>query len=345
VGVDLNPLAVAISEAKIQRVELHDVLYRLSELAASFDGIQPLDEVPDALKVIYHPRTLTQLCYLRGALTNGSTEDSFIRGVLLGIMHGKVRKDGSSSYLSIDMPNTFSMSPQYVREFVRRNGLRQQPFDVFSKLAERCNWLLRDGPIATGSGSAVIVHGDGTNLSEAVRLAGSKDIGAIVTSPPYLGVLRYGAFNWIRLWFLGYDDPTAIDKVLDGTDSLDRYLSFVLSFFQAAGEILPVGGVMALVVGDVKENGQHLKLASRMWEEMMGLAPFELVFLGADAFDETSKTTRIWGEAKKGRATPLDRILVLRRMRGVKLRAKTRRKTKRSPAFRRSPSSGRRRPR
>ncbi len=64
---------------------------------------------------------------------------------------------------------------------------------------------------------------------------------------------------------------------------------------------------------DVKEFNTHLKLAERVWEEIRGLVPFRFEHLSVDRFDQTAKTTRIWGENRKGRATPLDRILVLTR--------------------------------
>ena len=35
----------------------------------------------------------------------------------------------------------------------------------------------------------------------------------IFTSPPYLRVVRYGKFNWIRLWLLG-ESVEAIDRNL-----------------------------------------------------------------------------------------------------------------------------------
>jgi hypothetical protein len=125
--------------------------------------------------------------------------------------------------------------------------------------------------------------------------------------------LRYGAFNWIRLWFLGYDQYL-IDNLLDGTDSLDRYLSFMASFLAAASRVLRPGGVVALVIGDVIERGQHVPLADRVWEELAGVVPFESLEITMDQYDQASKTTRVWGEDKKGRATPFDRVLVLRRV-------------------------------
>lgn len=148
-----------------------------------------------------------------------------------------------------------------------------------------------------------------------------------MTSPPYLGILRYGAFNWIRLWFLGHDQ-FSIDRLLDGTDSLDGYLSFMTSFLHSAARVMRPGGVVALVVGDVVEHGQRLELAPRVWDELRGLVPFVVEGIFKDGYDQHTKTTRIWGEDRKGRATPLDRVLVLKRVHHAAMVPRQRKRTR-----------------
>lgn len=313
IGIDLNPLAVALAQAKLQSVRLPDINDRLIVLASEFGGGGELDDVPESLLPIFHRRTLAQLCYLRRALSDDLPEDLFLKGCVLGIMHGKHRRDGSTAYLSVDMPNTFSMSPEYVRRFVSRYGLQQPPVDVFGKLRERAAWLLRAGALQEVPSTRVI-QGDAGQVNQLLSRAGVGTVGAIVTSPPYLGILRYGAFNWIRLWFLGYDQY-AVDRLLQTTDSLEMYLSFMVSFLSSAARVLRPGAVAALVIGDVAEGGQHLPLAERIWQEMSGVVPFEAVECEVDAYDESAKTTRVWGEKRKGRATARDRVLVLRRTR------------------------------
>ena len=312
VGVDLNPLAVALTNAKLVAVDSSDLASRVSDLAREFRGDSELDDVPEILGPIFHRRPLAQLCYLRRQLSADTPEDVFLRGCVVGIMHGKGRSDGSTAYLSVDMPNTFSMSPTYVRRFVDRNGLQAPAVDVFAKLRERCRWLLRSGPLPQSPRTRVF-FGDATRLPDVLEESGIRTVGAIVTSPPYLGILRYGAFNWIRLWFLGYDQYQ-IDGVLDGTDSLDVYLSFMASFLKSASQVVRPGGIVALVIGDVVEYGQRVALADRVWEELAGVVPFEAVGITLDAYDQSRKTTRVWGEGRMGRATPLDRVLVLRRV-------------------------------
>ena len=45
----------------------------------------------------------------------------------------------------------------------------------------------------------------------ALREAGRPDRARlVVTSPPYLRVVKYGYYNWLRTWFLGFD-ARAID--------------------------------------------------------------------------------------------------------------------------------------
>ena len=90
----------------------------------------------------------------------------------------------------------------------------------------------------------------------------------------------------------------------------------MVSFLSAAARVVRPGGVVALVIGDVEEHGQHVLLAERVWEEMRGLVPFELLEIEVDAYDQTAKTTRVWGEERKGRATSKDRVIVLRRVAG-----------------------------
>lgn len=312
IGVDKNPLAVALSRAKVAGVDLDQIRARINELACNFPGEVALDPDSENIRIIFHPRTLAQLCYLRDALDSARETDAFLIGAILGIMHGKMRKDGGTAYLSIDMPNTFSMSPDYVRKFVKKHKLIQPPIDVFFQLRQRAAWLLRSGALPDQPPAAVI-EGDATNLPELLKSVGLRTVGAVVTSPPYLGILRYGAFNWIRLWFLRQTQQQ-VDRMLDGTDSMDVYLSFMATFFDSLAKVTKPGAIVAMVIGDVVENGQHVQLADRLWDELGDMFPFEFVGNIEDDYDSHSKTTRIWGEDRKGKATPKDHVLIIRRV-------------------------------
>jgi DNA methylase len=114
---DLNPLAYVLSRAKSHPPSWVSIMKVLEALEREYRRTaQPEPDAPDDIRMLYHPNTLRQLCYLRdfllrASLLNWTDEELMIGGALAGIMHGKHRRDGTSQYLSIDMPNTFSMSP------------------------------------------------------------------------------------------------------------------------------------------------------------------------------------------------------------------------------------------
>ena len=60
-------------------------------------------------------------------------------------------------------------------------------------------------------------------------------------------------------------------------------------------------------MGDVIENGQHVPLAERVWDELCGLVPFELVALEVGHCDERQKRPE-YG-ARSARAVQLPKIV------------------------------------
>ena len=80
---------------------------------------------------------------LRSHLRGDERTDRFLLGALAGILHGK-----TPSYLSTIMPNTFSMAPRYVCDFVARTGYEPPARDAFDALAAKLDRLYRQ-PLPT----------------------------------------------------------------------------------------------------------------------------------------------------------------------------------------------------
>jgi site-specific DNA-methyltransferase (adenine-specific) len=115
---DLNPLAYVLSRAKIEPPSWESVQTFLGDLETAYNRTNHHEpDVSPDIRMLYHESTLKQLCFIRERLLSRKltawTRDEFmIGGALAGIMHGSWRRDNASSqYLSISMPNTFSMSP------------------------------------------------------------------------------------------------------------------------------------------------------------------------------------------------------------------------------------------
>jgi hypothetical protein len=343
IGNDLNPFAHLLTSAKVEPATRAESATRLAalrlgwaassttwlELASrvlapdgSGSGVLvpgagsgtagPLVEpVPAEVAVAFHPRTLAQLLFVRSSLRLADRTDRFLAAALTGILHGK-----SASYLSELMPNTFSMAPRYVRDFAARTGFASPDRDVFNGLERKLGRLYRD-PLPAAAGIALL--GDARDAAgrarDALRGRGLPDRARlVVTSPPYLRVVKYGYYNWLRTWFLGFD-ARAIDATLDDAHHREPYLAFLRDVLADMRGVLADDAIVVLVIGDVEtDRGRPINgavgLAERAWESAAEPEGYRLAGIALDDVSAQRKMTKLWG-AEAGKATKTDRILVL----------------------------------
>jgi site-specific DNA-methyltransferase (adenine-specific) len=328
VGNDLNPFAHLLTASKVQPATRGAAVTRLTalRLAWAADAERWLalaaavvedpagggpEPVPDEVVLAFHPTTFAQLLFLRDALSLDDRTDRFLAAAVTGILHGK-----SASYLSELMPNTFSMAPRYVREFARRTAFASPQRDVFDGLAAKLDRLYRQ-PLPPAEGIALL--GDARDVAPraraALRAAGRPDRARlVVTSPPYLRVVKYGYYNWLRTWFLGFD-AAAIDAELDDAHHREPYLRFLREVLAGLRPVLADDAVVVLVIGDVEtDRGRRIHggvgLAERVFEQAADPEGYRLAGVALDDVAAVRKMTKLWGD-EAGRATKTDRLLVL----------------------------------
>jgi hypothetical protein len=324
---DLNPLAYVLSRAKADPPTWTSVLTTLDTLKKQYRSPQNDPDVSKDIRMLYHPNTLKQLCYLRKyllrhSISEWSQDELMIAGALAGIMHGAHRRDGTSQYLSISMPNTFSMSPTYVEKFIQEKDLKAPEQDVFERIRDKLARLYLDaieGPSGeTHSEDAAKLLSAGTIKPNTVDL--------VVTSPPYLQVVNYGTANWIRLWLLGIDEVgrergagrRQLDSVLDHRHTYTSYKEFMHRILTGVQEVLTPNGVAAVIIGDVAQPERDpIPLAKKIWEDVGAQTDLRLVQFIEDKLVARTKVSRIWGDTK-GHATDRDCVLVLTR-KGAKI--------------------------
>jgi hypothetical protein len=328
VGNDLNPFAQLLTAAKVDpptaaaartratalRLAWASTsitwlaLARAIQAAPATGGPEP---VPEEVALAFHPRTFAQLLFLRDALDQRLATDRFIAAAIAGILHGK-----SPSYLSTLMPNTFSMAPRYVRDFAARTEFQSPERDAFDGLDAKLTRLYRD-PLPRTAGLALLgdARDAGTRAGDALRARGLPDRARlVVTSPPYLRVVKYGYYNWLRTWFLGFDSK-AIDASLDDAHHRAPYLEFLRTVLHDLRPMLTDDGIAVLVIGDVATDrgrplaGSH-DLAERVWESAAAPEGYHLAGIAADDVHAHRKMTKLWGR-EAGRATQVDRIVIL----------------------------------
>lgn len=327
IGNDLSPLAYVLTRAKANPPSWLSVMKAVDEFEREFDKRRRRGgDVSEDIKMLFHERTLAQLVFIKERLlcrnmTEWSAEMFMIAGALAGIMHGSWRNDGTSQYLSISMPNTFSMSPAYVRKFIAEHGLEKLPQDVFERLRDKLARLYLDD-IAGTVGD--VFHEDATELMGKGPLK-PRSVDLVVTSPPYLQVVNYGTANWIRLWLLGLDEVSReggegrknLDAKLDHNHRYHGFKDFMLRTFKGIERVLKKDGVAVVVIGDVANPGdlEALALAGTVWGDLEDQTELECMDLIEDHLRPETKVSRIWGETKGG-ATNRDCALVLKRKGG-----------------------------
>jgi site-specific DNA-methyltransferase (adenine-specific) len=343
VGNDLNPFAHLLTAAKVEPATRAQAVTRLAALRLGWnaesagwlalgerviathggpeapvpvagsggspaDGVEP---VPVEVALAFHPRTLGQLLYVRTTLRLDDPTDRFLAAALTGILHGK-----SASYLSELMPNTFSMAPRYVRDFAARTSFASPDRDVFDGLGKKLDRLFRQPPPSI---EGIALLGDARDVAPraraALRARGRPErVRLVVTSPPYLRVVKYGYYNWLRTWLLGFD-ARLIDATLDDAHHREPYLLFLRDVLAGLRPLLADDAVVVLVIGDVEtDRGRQIQggvgLAERTWVAAAEPEGYRLAGVALDDVAAVKKMTKLWGD-EAGRATKTDRILVL----------------------------------
>lgn len=306
VGADANPLAVALTSAKVHIPSVVRAQRRLRELRAAFrdgDFDAALAATPPEIRMLYSDATLRQLLYLRARLRAGHPVDSLLLALTLGMLHANHQGGKATRGFSISMPNTFAMSPRYVERYIAEHGLVAPDIDAFTMLGRRVEML--ELPAKTACYGRALLH-DATEPPPA-EIRGKAKL--IFTSPPYLQVIQYGKYNWVRLWFLGHEWRD-VDSKLTMTSSLERYLEFIGGCLDSMREAVVDDGFVGLVIGDVRRPGGDIELGHVVRDRVALPRGWHCHGVIVDRVPGCHKVSRIW-KSSRGRATKTDRIVLL----------------------------------
>jgi len=302
-GSDANPMAWTLTAAKSNPPSVERLASRISELKRGMRS-RSTSHVPDKIRMLFHPSTLSQLVSLQDRMSLLRGDDRFIYAVLLGILHANARADGTPRGLTVSMPNTFAMAPNYVKNYIRKHKLKAQEVDVLSAVATRLEQL--EIPMAGFKRGSSWMQ----DVSETIKWPRETSKAKLIfASPPYLQVMKYGKLNWIRLWLLGHE-PTTVDSRLFTSGSLPRYLEFMSSALKQMKLRLRTDGYICLVIGDVRRQESTINLANEVARHCVEKAGLRVLDVLDDHLPVKHKVSRIWGETR-GRATKTDRILIL----------------------------------
>lgn len=203
-GIDSNPVATAITQAKLVDVRPAAIVAELEAILARAPS--PLSVPQGAFWALaFHHEVLEDLCRVREELLRdcSTPERQALRGILLGALHGP-RPKGRPSYLSNQSPRTYAPKPAYAVRYWRRHGLSPTRVDIADVVSVRAHRYYANVPPEVAT---IVIEGDSRDATNFAALA-RRGVRPrwIITSPPYYGLKTYRPDQWLRLWFLGGAD-------------------------------------------------------------------------------------------------------------------------------------------
>lgn len=262
IGVDVNPVAYCISAAKTNSPSLVDAETRLMELKAEYDQlcVRPgTDQLPEFFAHAFHPDTLAELAYLRGALDwRSDSVDCMLAAIVLGILHGESQR--SQSYLSNQMPRTISTKPAYSVRFWTSRGLVAPRRNVFENVGRQ---LIYRYASSAPELRASVYMADMREMPRLLRRV-AVPLRCVITSPPYLDVTNFEEDQWLRLWFLGGPPRPTKGRISrdDRHESLDSYWRLIADMWRALGQVLSRRSHVVIRIGAKGHDPERLATAT-----------------------------------------------------------------------------------
>lgn len=199
-GVDSNPVAFAIAQAKLLHINANELTKLCLDILLHNDPkTYPSGEF---WQWAYHPDTLVDICRIRDYLNSQkrlSKTEVALRALMLGLLHGPKMKT-TSSYLSNQMPRTFATKPDYSVKYWKKRNMNPEYVSVLGLVKTKAKYVFNDQLPEKVRGK--IIFGDSRCPSQTPY----EKFDWIITSPPYFGMSSYEQDQWLRNWFMGGND-------------------------------------------------------------------------------------------------------------------------------------------
>jgi len=307
IGMDTNPIACALTVAKIIPPDLPGLHNRIDDLSNDM-FFAPIEHEPPAAKMLFHPKVLSQLVFLRQSLHAESRVDAFLIGTILGILHGDQR-ERPGSFLSAPIPASLCDTPHRIMRYLAESGSKAGETDVFHCLRRKIASLLRyKFPVVEGRFWNSSIQNQADLPDPALR---GRRVQLVIGMPPLVHNPPCDMAGWVRRWFLNVpsaDTAGSFARVC----KLEDCLKYLQDISRILYRIMRPGAVCALILPDLPRRGskEPVELAQEAWRHLKRKRTrFELVDIVA--VESASGATPSGPASEPIRKLPATRILIL----------------------------------
>lgn len=289
IGIDLNPYAVAISRAKMDREPMETQIEYLEKMMLDTTDVD-LTQFSDWIRSYYNEDTLKEIVVARDRFKEDGKD--FLLGCLIGISQGH-----RPGHLSKPCAWTIPYKPK------EDNSYRA----VIPRMIEKVRRTYKGEYNLSPCGK--IYHADSREMPLE-----DCSIDCIISSPPYFDTLDYINENRLRIGVMGYsveDGKEIRDKLITNKNT---YLSEMEKVITEMDRVLKTNGLCILVLGDWYRPNKPSVNTSEEIRKIMERYNFDYVDTVTDIIPPTKSVQRttnsIEGYEKDERK---DRILITRK--------------------------------
>ena len=240
VGNDLNYYAYVLSMGKLNPYktleEAEKNLFKYKKLSECKSKTVDITNMPEWVKSFYDEKTLKEInswvFYLK------RNKEWFFLSCLMGILHHQ--RPGFLSYpASHGAPSLRSKKypiDSYPDMYKYKN--------VYEKLLNKVKRSYKNVPQLDYTLSRRMFNKDTTNICFK-----NEHFSTIITSPPYMKSLTYARDNRLRLWFLGKEDWSTLDKRISPDKS--TFIELMRTCFKKWAKLQEAGDKCIVVIGDI----------------------------------------------------------------------------------------------
>ena len=223
IGIDINPLAVLLSEVKTKTLDIENLSSAINLVKRNLkngNGRRKVSVVFPNIDYWFCKKAQNELSRIKFSIENFKSRfNKSIYKFLLVCFSSIVRK---SSYADPRMAKTYR-SKMVLKKI--RDGWKPTPIKYFERALdknfEKIKFFSEKLKLNNNYGKAF--QGDAKKISVILRKYGIKKVDFIITSPPYINAQDYFRSYKLELWWLGLATPEEVrnlNKQAIGTERI-----------------------------------------------------------------------------------------------------------------------------